>query len=488
MIARYRLVCALVNGDRVIDEWTRVPESDGLNTIRRREREEYRERMSSFLDGLYHRFVGAASESGDPATYAGLLALRDDDRRAAILARLLRYVATVEAGHLARDYVWFRGRRFPGMPIRETSLAVLRVWAPLHLLLVCDGEPPQTREGDRLLQRIGRDWPLRDLGPLEAELRTALERNPLARSGWQDNYNVAAAFAVLLLRRPRDGAVDRVAGDTTEAATRAVRYLERAVSSSSPGVLAEYEEWVSAGDQDLNGLRGTRQYVDFLERSFPGRERWERRPYDLLTYLMSTHLLTVLRDFALLRTRAARSDDDPSTWTADLGDVRLLRSYGTDHADWRTRLPLIRATGTRAAADPGAGVVHASFPRFAADPGLRSRVGGVSHRHETGVDAYYEELTSRRHAFWERLAVLFERLADATEVRTCSGAPPDRWRDEVVETWRAVHELCDAALRNDMSAAASWADALARRVECRVALLRGDPPGSGERSRGVTAA
>ena len=53
------------------------------------------------------------------------------------------------------------GTPSPGMPISETSLAVLRVWAPLHLLLVTDGEPPSTPEGDRLLKRIGRGWPPR---------------------------------------------------------------------------------------------------------------------------------------------------------------------------------------------------------------------------------------------------------------------------------------------------------------------------------------
>ena len=48
------------------------------------------------------------------------------------------------------------------------------------------------------------------------------------------------------------------------------------MNASSPGALAEYEEWVAVGDQDLNGLRGTPQYVDFLERIFPGAQRWER--------------------------------------------------------------------------------------------------------------------------------------------------------------------------------------------------------------------
>ncbi|TCK21485.1 tetratricopeptide repeat protein [Pseudonocardia endophytica] len=471
MIARYRLVCALVNGDRVIDEWTRVVEEpDEINTIRRRERKEFRERLSFFLEPHYQRFLGASPGGTDPSTYAALLDLRDADRRARILSRLLRYVATVEAGDLARDYAWSRGRRVPGMPISETSLDVLRVWAPLHLLMVSDGQPPLTTDGDRLRDLVGSAWPPADLRAIEARLLAALEWNPLVRSGWQDNYNVAAAFAVLLLRRPHEAGAVRSSGHTAvdaDAATRAVRYLERAVSRSSPAVLAEYEEWVSAGDQDLNGLRGTRQYVEFLERTFPGRERWERRPYDLLTYLMSTHLLALLRDFA--RHRA----DTPSNpgWTEDLDDVRLLHGYSTDHADWRTRLPVIRATSDAGTAPDRA---PATFPRFADDPGLHSRVRGASEA--DGVDVYYENLTGLRHSYWKGMAGASLRLIDATDERARAYDPPARWRDSLAETWRAVQELCAAALRNDPGAADSWKRELDRIVDERIAMLGADPP------------
>ncbi len=321
MIARYRFVCALVNSDRVIDEWTPTgdlpadPVAPGdaapalpgrdqpsvtapsgswagsapddrpqrpahpatsdaggeerpeINGIRSRERAESRRRMSSWLRLYYPRFVGASDPQTYPATY-DKLETADEETRARVLTCLLRYVATVEARHLARDYAWWRGRRRPGMPVSETSLAVLRLWAPLHLLLVTKGHPPSTPDGKRLRKRIGQGWPPDDLSSLETELRKALRRKPTSRRVWQDNYNVAASFAVLLLRRPREKTrdIDRPTQDADKAtpdrdsvanvASRAIRYLELAINASSPAALAEYEEWVAVGDQDLNGLRG----------------------------------------------------------------------------------------------------------------------------------------------------------------------------------------------------------------------------------------
>lgn len=499
MIARYRFVCALVNGDRVIDEWTRAEDEEppGINDIRSRERADYRRRMSSWLRIYYPRFVAAAPPAtAPPETYDDLLAA-DDGTRASVLTCLLRYVATVEASNLARDYAWYRGRRFSGMPVSETSLAVLRLWAPLHLLHVTAGNPPSTHEGDRLWRRIGPVWPLRDLDVLEAELRKALRRRPTSRRGWQDRYNVAASFAVLLLRRPREATrdIDRATPDVvdvTEVASRAVRYLELAINASSPATLAEYEQWVAVGDQDLNGLRGTPQYVDFLERIFPGAERWERRPYDLLTYLTSTHLVTLLRDFAELRTPAAEAEDRPSTWTGDLDGVRMLHSYSADHADWRTRLRLIRAARRLAAAHPGTGTVHASFPQFVDDPGLWSRSRGASDAAEVDVDAYYEDLTRRRHAILHEVATRSGDLATAMETPSRAGDPPLQYRVAVVEMWRGVRELCDAALRNDRNALCFWWDVVGHHVEDRLALLRmgGDPAdrSAAEQSPDATAA
>lgn len=536
MIARYRFVCALVNSDRVIDEWTPIedpaadPVAPGsvtapsgswagsapddlpqrptrpatsdvgdeerpeINGIRSRERAESRRRMSSWLRLYYPKFV---VDANDPRTYPATydeLETADEETRARVLTCLLRYAATVEARHLARDYAWRRGRRRPGMPVSETSLAVLRVWAPLHLLLVTKGNPPSTPDGDRLRKRIGQGWPPDDLGALETELRKALRRKPTSRREWQDNYNVAASFAVLLLRRPRETTrdIDRPTqdGDTAppdrdsvaNVASRAVRYLELAINASSPAALAEYEEWVAVGDQDLNGLRGTPQYVDFLERIFPGAQRWEQRPYDLLTFLASTHFVTLLRDFAKLQVVAADADDRPAGWTTDLDEVRVLRSYSADHADWRTRTPLIRAAREIAAAHPGAGSVHDSFPRFIDDPGLRSR--NPSAAATADVDDYYETLTRLRHSFWEELTTKCHELEAAME-KPRAGDPPPEYHDAVVGMWHGIRQLCNAALRNDTANVDAWKAEVSNRVDARVALLRpgDDPPGCDRTAR-----
>ena len=484
MIARYRFVCALVNGDRVIDEWRRR-EPAGTNDIRSQEREGSRRRMSSWMSVYYERFVEASGTDREnlSANYDELMD-KDRDERSTVLARLLRYVATVEAGNLARDYAWFRGRRSPGMPLSGASLAVLRIWAPLHLMLVTDGEPPSTAAGDRLWSRVGTTtWDRANLARLETELRTALRWTPSTHRGWQANYNVAAAFAVLLLRRPTEATRRLVHVDVDDAAARAVRYLELAVTAISPAAIVDYEQWVAVGDQDLNGLRGTPQYVSFLERIFPAADRWQQRPYDLLTFLTSTHLVLLVREFAAVQValvQAARSNGRSVAWTFDTEAVRLLRAYSADHADWRTRLRLIRKA--RESAGQVGEAVDAAFPKFAADPGLQSGPAGWSPaglRDPNEVDRYYERLTSLRHSSWTTLRESLTHLDDAVEAVSPRGVlspsvpdPPPQHGTAVVEMWHTVLELCDSALRNEQTRVPDLRTEMAERVDDRVALLR----------------
>ena len=167
-------------------------------------------------------------------------------------------------------------------------------------------------------------------------------------------------------------------------------------------------------------------------------------------------------------------------WTADLDEVRLLRSYSADHADWRTRTPLIRAAREIAAADPGAGSVHASFPRFVDDPGLRSR--NPSAAATADVDEYYEDADQSAS-----LVLGGAGRGSATSWRRrwrarAGGAPPE-WHDDVVGTWRGIRQLCDAALRNDTANVDAWKAEVGSRVDARVALLRpGDDPSGCDRT------
>jgi hypothetical protein len=492
MIARYRFVCALVNGDRVIDEW-RQEEPAGSNDVRTREREGHRRRMSSWLSVYYARFREASDERDALPPSYGALMEQDRGERSPVFARLLRYVATVEADRLARDYAWFRGRRFPGMPLSETSLAVLGIWAPLHLMLVTDGTPPSTRAGDRLRRRLtSARWRRADLAELERELRRALRWTPSSHRGWQANYNVAAAFAVLLLRRPAEGTRRPSEVDTDDAAARAVRYLELAVTAISPAAVVDYEHWVAVGDQDLNGLRGTPQYVSFLERIFPAADRWQQRPYDLLTFLTSTHLVLLVREFAAQQValvRAERAAGRTVPWSFDAEAVRLLHAYSADHADWRTRLRLIRAA--RACAARTGEAFDASFPEFAADPGLRSAPAGRSPadlRDPAEIDAYYERLTSLRHASWPALRDRMAELDDALEALNPRGVlspsvpePPPEHGAAVVEMWHTVLELCDSGLRNEQTRVPALRREVDERVAVRLGLLRrcaAEPGGS----------
>ncbi len=158
----------------------------------------------------------------------------------------------------------------------------------------------------------------------------------------------------------------------------------------------------------------------------------------------------------------------------------MLRSYSADHADWRTRMPLIRAAREIAAAHPGAGSVHDSFPRFIDDPGLRSR--NPSAAATADVDGYYETLTRLRHSFWEELTRKSHELEAAMETPR-AGDPPPEYHVAVVGMWDGIRQLCDAALRNDTANVGVWKDEVSNRVDARVALLRpGDDPSGCDRT------
>lgn len=509
LVARYRFICALVNGDRVLDQWREEP--NVMNEVRTKERAGCRRRMDPWLRVYHARFradcaadLAAPGGSGRPGIDDAF-----DSEDVEALGPLLRYIASEEARRLAKDYTWYRLRRRPGMPLTQTSLKVLRTWAPLHLFLVAGrGQRPTTKVFDRLWKRIGRQWPPTNIDAVDAAVRGTLRWKPVFAREWQDNYNAAATFAVLLLRhpihpRPRSTHVDAIAG-------RAVKYLELAVNSTARASVAEYEQWLAAGDQDLNGLRGTAQYVDFLERYFPAAGRRDARPYDLLTFLASTHLVSLMRNFAGLQANLLDigDADGGASWGVDRSAVGLMRDYTADHWDWRTRLPLIVEASRLAAEHPSAGAFDPAFPEFGVDPRLASRASGPRHGPpgpggrraaptRAEVDRYYEDLVERRHASWRPVHEQFTRLAarmDDLSRTTAWPGPRPSPADHLVAArrmWRSLESLSDASLRNDVRLPALRHE-LGSAVRSRIDLLdRTAGPGSpsrGPRSAGPVRA
>ncbi len=130
------------------------------------------------------------------------------------------------------------------------------------------------------------------------------------------------------------------------------------MSSTDSRFTAGYWQWLTTCDQDLNTLRTTAEFVDFLDRYFPDAVGpWLDRPKQLLQLVVSDHIIGLLRDYAALRadffSQHGKNPGAPVV-AEELrreAEVRALAAdYALDHRDWRRRLSLIEEAERRQAA------------------------------------------------------------------------------------------------------------------------------------------
>lgn len=406
LIARYRFVCALANADAAMDRDVQAREGRD-NSIRRTELARLEKSLHRWSDSYRRRLEPALTGKSPGTTLA-----RQGDQQS-----LFRLIAWCEANELYRDYAWRRGQRRPRMPVSQGALRLLRVWTLAHM---DRSELPDLPELSGYRDRIG--WP-RD-GSLEGAVtivRRELGRTPERWRRFQEYYNAAAILGVALRVRSDDH------GATGHAEQVAVAYLERAVESAPRAMVWQYSRWFAAEDQSLKVLRGSLHYVDFLERHFPGIERREERPENVLQYLFSTHVLTMAGSYARICAEASRTRhdaDDHLTRRAELKAVRTMTNYCRDYRDWRTRLALIKA-GADDHDEAVPLVLERSFPRFQDEPGIRS----IDRSDELNVDRYYQSLINRRlnpgiwpdvHNALAALATRLEQQGGEVGVGMCS--------------------------------------------------------------------
>lgn len=286
------------------------------------------------------------------------VALPDDfkefvDERPDLLPLLFQFVAVRETIDLIKDYSWVQGRRRPYMPIPQSALRVLGVWAALHLILAELKVPREAGAADeehmvQIREKLGlaggnSNWPPGS-EVIELLLDGALRWKPRAFHGWQEHYNSASTFAVLLLH-------ENVDAESSELiATKAVRCLERAVLTTGSGLSSQYGKWLAFGDQDLNGLRGTGAFADFNDRYFPRAElRKTRWPREMLEQVLTAHIAGLVRQYAVLRAdfwenRAQHTADllvaDEAQWERDA--ALIVGDYIQDHWSWQVRLRLVK--------------------------------------------------------------------------------------------------------------------------------------------------
>jgi hypothetical protein len=427
LIARYRLVTRLAS-QTVAEQWWRVDDySDARNTKRTAERRELRARLRTWLEPYYADYL--AEVGGHEANVPFDVAVR----RQRLLAHLLCFVSRVETQHLLADYRWWRLRRRPGMAVSQTALRVLAVWAPLlerRAKAKVDGpvwdelgapRPPNPHDPDV------RIWPPR-IEVVEADLERVLRRKPPEWREWQEYYNAACAAAVAL-----GGRRDDDPEELRPWARLAVRYLERAVSSTDSGFVGAYTQWLSTGDDDLRSLRSLPEFVDFLDRYLPTDDLRAPPPHRLVELVMSQHAVRLLRTFAADRLAALDAREE-----AELAWEPRARAVATEFTDqdrdWRCRLRLVRH-GQAHRIRTGGARFPSALPEFDRDPAAWSynltRAGEVDG--EAAKRHYRGYITARRAA----LAAAYEILSGATEPVTPAGSRA---------LWQRVLAVMDQAL------------------------------------------
>jgi tetratricopeptide (TPR) repeat protein len=450
LIARYRLVIRLAAADGLSRQWMRswsdewAVESGLRNRTRAAERAALRRRLTIWLKSYFRLYLKHLSVDAPPPFE--VFSRESSD----LMRHFFQFVGYCEAMHLIYDYRWTQRRRRPGMPVTQTALNILRVWAPLYLDYAEARVPARDWEicgrGESTAQPV---WPPSPTD-LDHRLHQQLWWKPKWIREWQEYYNAACTYAVALSplpnfpnggsSSPQAFSEARDDNSRTEPALRAVRQLERAVSSTDSGYVGTYAQWLATADEDLNHLRSTPSFVDFLDRYLPNDGWRVPRPEELLQLIMSLHATRLLYQFA--RQRADFWDSCGPDSDADVKDEldrepRLrdkVETYVGNDRDWLSRLVLIREARSFARRR-GLPDFESALPSFQDDPAALRYLHEwqeyvKSEQRETSDDAfnraYYDEVRKNRDGHWNCVARLFEssvHKAQCAPVRSISSTP-----------------------------------------------------------------
>ncbi|MGH4024348.1 MAG: tetratricopeptide repeat protein [Pseudonocardiaceae bacterium] len=465
LVARYRLVSALAHGSHLARQWYETDLSE--NPRRREERGLLRDRMLAWLVPRYAEFrrvcVGEAVAGGVPDDLREFLDTRPD-----LLPLLFQFIALRETLDLIKDYSWTRGRRRPNMSVPQSALRILAVWTALHLMLAeltVSKDPTVTA----LRCEDADAMPIRDkLAPgaecvtwppepevVELLIKQALRWKPRSLRGWQEHYNSASAFAVMLLH-------EGIGAEKSERiAIKAVRCLERAVLTTGSGISSQYSKWLAFGDQDLNGLRRTDSFAHFNDRYFPRSDpRKAVRSLEMLEWVLMAHIAGLVRQYVVLRADFWESrvqyvtEELVAEEAAQEEDAALMvADYIQDHWSWQVRLQLIREGQHFTARTGCATPFDSRFPSV--DTILGMPVEGVvrsGHESPPALTADSRRLSLRRPGSFS--AEHMQMVENGTPSRPAgqNGRPADKEQKRLGELWRTIDTVVDAALRGDESA------------------------------------
>lgn len=384
LIARYRVVTRLGAAGQLHQQWM-GPDGGPRNRRRRSEREALKLRLRVWLNSyavLYereNRWLDRGDATGPLVDRVTAYERQDDPR---LLVHLFQFIGRHEAEALADDYRWSRVRRVPGLAVNQTAVHLLALGATLH--------EQQARHALHPDQTAGW-WPVENPERLDGRIARRLYRKPSFARSWKEYYNAACITAVAV-----PGATDE--RDRRILALQAVRHLERAVRSTDSGYVSRYSQWLATGDRDLDGVRGTFPFQDFLDRYLPAPDPRPPRPgSELIPVLMSLHTARLLMSWCDRRAEFWERDPDdgtvPGLHVAELRmespAVALTLEYVRDDRHWQTRMTLLDAADAfcrRVGLPP----VEDTFPRFADDARVAELADDPEElrRMNGGADAY----------------------------------------------------------------------------------------------------
>ena len=472
LVARYRLVSALAHGSRLARQWYETDLSERprnlRNPRRREERGLLRDRMLAWLVPRYAEFrrvcVGEAVAGGVPDDFREFLDTRPD-----LLPLLFQFIALRETQELIKDYSWTRGRRRPNMSVPQSALRILAVWTALHLMLAeltVSKDPTATVTALRC--EDADVMPIRDkLAPgaervtwppepevVELLIKQALRWKPRSFRGWQEHYNSASAFAVMLLREGVD------AEKSERIAIKAIRCLERAVLTTGSGISSQYSKWLAFGDQDLNGLRGTDSFTHFNDRYFPRSEpRKAVRTWEMLERVLMAHLTGLVRQYAVLRADFWESrvqyvtEELAAEEAAREEDAALMvADYIQDHWSWQVRLQLIKEGQDFAVRTGCAAPFDSRFPSIDTVLGVpvegAVRAGHGSPPALTG-DSRHVRLGRPGSFSSEHMQVVENGSSRISRPIAHNVGRVEKEQKRLGELWRAIDTVLDGALHGD---------------------------------------
>lgn len=301
---------------------------------------------------------------------------------------LFQDASLVEIIQLQRDYRWFKGRRRYNHPITATAIRVSAVLARyrqqrIHALIW--SELNSTKEIDP--RELGPPilWPP-TLGEVSAAVSRALGRNPWASHDWQDFYNAACVFAMLLLPgnnwaglhlghrlvQPASPSENTAPGvPEHHIAEHAVRALERAIDTSGSSFAAGQRNWLTFEDPDLVGFRARAEFSQFRGRNLTSGLAYVPIPKNVHVLQLSAYVTDILR--ALASTQLASvtggsfagwTTEQLAAWMArDRRCWQLFTELALNYRDWRSRLRSLQFI-TMLNAEHGRTIQPIPYPEF----------------------------------------------------------------------------------------------------------------------------